>query len=195
MLLKCDVGDSWESLALQGDPTSPSWRNESWIFIGRSDAEAEAPIPWPPDGKNQLIGKDPDAGKDWRREEKGMTEDEMVGWHHWLNGHEFEYALGVGIGKGSLACCSAWGHRESDTTEWLNWMIFYSICCNYFSVLLVNFQSVNYVMYLFTGELETKDLGWLLVKFCSCWLECPQHWSWSQVSFKWNNSSGLLSWQ
>ena len=85
--------------------------NQSWIFIGRTDAEAETPILWPPDAKNQLIWKDPDAGKDWRREEKGKTEDEMVGWHHQLNGHEFEQALGIGNGQGGLACCSPWDGR------------------------------------------------------------------------------------
>ena len=95
--------------------------NESWIFIGRTDPEAETPVLWPPDVKTQLMGKDPDAGKDWRQEEKGMTEDEMVGWHHRLNGHEFEQALGVGGGQGSLACCSPWGRKESDMTEQLNW--------------------------------------------------------------------------
>ena len=83
------------------------------IFIGRIDAEAEAPILWPPDVKNWIIDKDPDAGKDWRQEEKGMTEDEMVGCHHRLNGHEFEQALGVGDGQGSLACCSPWNHKDS----------------------------------------------------------------------------------
>ena len=83
--------------------------------------EAETPILWPPDVKNWLIGKDPDAGKEWRQEEKGMTEDEMVGWHHWLDGHEFEQALGVGDGQGSLVCCSSWGCKELDTTERLNW--------------------------------------------------------------------------
>ena len=97
--------------------------NQSWIFIGRIDAEAETPIPWPPDAKNWLTEKDLDAGTDWRREEeKGTIEDEMVGWHHRLNGHEFKQALGVGDGQGSLACCSPWGHKESDTTEQqLNW--------------------------------------------------------------------------
>ena len=95
--------------------------NESWIFIGRTDVEAEIPIFWPPDVKNLLIGKDPDVGKHWRWEEKGMTEDEMVRWHHWLNGHEFDQALGVGDGQGSLVCCSPWGRQESDTTERLNW--------------------------------------------------------------------------
>ena len=95
--------------------------NQSWIFIGRTDAEAEAPILWPPDAKNWLLGKDPNAGKDWRQEEKRTTEDEMVGWHHRLDGHEFEQAPGVGDGQGSLACCSPWGRKESDTTEQLNW--------------------------------------------------------------------------
>ena len=85
MLLNCGVGeDSWESFGLQGDPTSPSWRKSVWIFIGRTDAEAETPILWPPDMKNWLIWKDPHALKDWRQEEKGTTEDEMVGWHYWL---------------------------------------------------------------------------------------------------------------
>ena len=92
-------------------------RNQSWIVIGRTDAEAETPVLWSPDAKNWLIWKDPDAGKDWRHEEKGTTEDEMVGWLHWLNGHEF----GVGDGQGSLAWCSPWNHKESDMTEQLNW--------------------------------------------------------------------------
>ena len=96
--------------------------SQSWIFIGRTDAEAETPILWPPDAKNWLIGKDPDAGKDWRQEEKGRTEDKMVRWHHWLDGHEFGWTPGVGDGQGSLACCSPWGHKESDTTEELNWV-------------------------------------------------------------------------
>ena len=95
--------------------------NQSWIFIGKTDAEAESQILWPPDGKNWLLGKDPDSGKDWKQEEKRMTEDEMVGWHHWLDGHEFEQAPGVGDGQGSLACCSPWGRKEWDTTEGLNW--------------------------------------------------------------------------
>ena len=94
--------------------------NQSWIFIGRTNAKDEAPILWPPDVKNRLIGKDPDAGKDWRQEEK-MTEDEMVERYHWLNGHEFEQAPGFGDGQGRLACCSLWGCKESDTTEWLNY--------------------------------------------------------------------------
>ena len=96
-------------------------KDQSWVFIGRTDVEAETPILWPPDVKSWLIWKDPDAGKDWGQEEKGMTEDEMVGWHHWLNGHEFVWTPGVGDGRGGLACCSSWGRRVgrwlSDWTE------------------------------------------------------------------------------
>ena len=94
--------------------------NQPWLFIERTDAEAEAPILRPPDVKSRLIGKDPDAGKDWRQEEKGMTVDEMVGWHHWFDGQEFEQAPRIGDGQGSLACCRPWGRRESDKTERLN---------------------------------------------------------------------------
>ena len=96
--------------------------DQSWVFIGRTDAEAETPILWPPDAKSWLIGKDPDAGKDWGQKEKGMTEGEMVGWHHWLDGHGFGWTLGVGDGQGGLACCSSWGHKELDMTERLNWL-------------------------------------------------------------------------
>ena len=95
--------------------------NQSWIFIGRTDVEAKAPILWPPDTKSWLIGKDPDSGKDWKCKEKGTTEDEIVGWHHWLNGHDFEQSLGVSDGQGGLVCSSPWGRKESDTTKWLNW--------------------------------------------------------------------------
>ena len=94
--------------------------NQSWIFIGRTDAEAEAPILWPPDAKSQLIGRDPDAEKNWGQKEKRVTEDEMVECHHWLNGHKFEQTPGDGEGQRGLACCSPWGHKESDTTEQLN---------------------------------------------------------------------------
>ena len=90
--------------------------NQPWRFTRRTDAEAEAPVFWPLDSKNWLIGKDPDAGKDWGQEEKGVTEDEMVGWHHWLNGYEFEQTLGDSEGQGSLACCSPWGRKELDMT-------------------------------------------------------------------------------
>jgi len=95
--------------------------NQSWIFIGRTDAETETPVLWPPDAKSWLIWKDPDAGKDWGQEEKGMTEDEMVGWHHRHNGHGFGWTPEVGDGQGRLACCSPWDHKESDMIVWLNW--------------------------------------------------------------------------
>ena len=95
--------------------------DQSWVFIGRTDAEAETPILWPPDVKSWLIWKDSDAGKDWGQEEKGTTEDEMVGWHHQLDGHGFGWTPGVGNGQGGLACCGSWGRKESDATELLNW--------------------------------------------------------------------------
>ena len=95
--------------------------DQSWVFIGRSDVEAETPILGPPDSKSWLIWTDPDVGKDWGQEEKGMTEEEMVGWHHRLNGHGFGWTPGVGNGQGGLASCSSWGCKESDTTEQLNW--------------------------------------------------------------------------
>ena len=106
-------------------------RNQSWIFTGRDDTEAEAAIFWPPDAKNQFIGKEPDGGKDWKQEEKGMIEDEMVEWHHWLNGPEFEQAPGVGDGQGSLACCSQWGQKELDMTATeLNWTEYFKCSSN-----------------------------------------------------------------
>ena len=95
--------------------------NQSWVFIGRNDVEAETPILWPPDGKSWLIWKDPDAGKDWGQEEKGMTEDEMAGWHHRLDGHEFGWTQGVGDGQADLACCNSWDCKELDPAEQLNW--------------------------------------------------------------------------
>ena len=121
ILLNCGFGESpWESHGQQGDPTSPKG-NQSWIFIGTTEAEAETLVLWPPIVKNWLIRKDPDAGKDWRQEEMGKTEDEMVGWHHPPDGHEFEQTLGVGDGPGGLECCSPWGHKELHTNEQLNW--------------------------------------------------------------------------
>ena len=95
--------------------------DQSWVFIGRTDAESETPILWPPHAKSWLIGKDPDSGKVWGQEDKGMTEDEMAGWHHRLDGHGFEEIPRVGDGQGGLACCDSWGCKESDTTEPLKW--------------------------------------------------------------------------
>ena len=108
--------DSWRPLDCKDiKPVNPKG-NKSWIFTGKTDAEAETPILWPPDVKNWLIGKEPDAGKDWRWEEKGTTEDGMVGRHHWFNGHEFEQAPGNSEGERNLACCCPWDCNESNTT-------------------------------------------------------------------------------
>ena len=100
----------------------PSKGDQSWVFFGRTDAKAETPILWPPHSKSWLIGKDSDARKDWGQEEKGTTEDEIAaGWHHWLDGHEFEWTPGAGDGQRGLVCCDSWGRKESDTTEQLDW--------------------------------------------------------------------------
>ena len=123
VVLNCGVGeDSWESLGLHGNPTSPFWGDQSWVFIGRTDDEAETPVLWPPHEKSWLIGKDPDAGRDWGQKEKGTTEDEMAGWHHRLDGCEFEWTPGDGDGQGGLACCSSWGFRVGhDWATELKW--------------------------------------------------------------------------
>ena len=122
MFLNCSVGeDCWESLDCNEIQSVHPQGGQSWMFIGRTAAEAETRILWPPDVKNGLIWKDPDSRKDWRHKEKGTTEDEMVGWHHWLNGCEFEWTSGVGDGQVGLACFSPWGCKESDRTEQLNW--------------------------------------------------------------------------
>ena len=116
MLSNCSAEDSWESLGLQGDQTSPSKR-ESTLNIHWKDWSSNT---LSPDAKSWLIGKDPDAGKDWWQEEKGSSEDEMVGWHHWPNGHEFKQTLGDGEEQGSLACCSLWGRQKKAMAEWVN---------------------------------------------------------------------------
>ena len=95
--------------------------NQGWVYIGRTDAEAETPILWPPHAKSWLIGKDSDGGRDWGQEEKGMTEDEMAGWHNRFDGHETDWTPGAGDGQGGLACCNSWGHKESESTERLHW--------------------------------------------------------------------------
>ena len=95
--------------------------DQPWVFFGRNDAKAKTPVLWPPHAKSWLTGKDPDAGRDWGQEEKGTREDEMAGWHHWLNGHESQWTPGVGDGQGGLACWDTWGRKESDMTERLSW--------------------------------------------------------------------------
>ena len=111
-LLRVPWTERWSNLS-KGD--------QSWNFFGRNDAKAETPVLWPPHAKSWLIGKASDAGRDWGQEEKGMTENEMAEWYHWLYGCEFEWTPGVGDGQGGLACCNSWGRKESDTTELLNW--------------------------------------------------------------------------
>ena len=132
--------------------------NQSWIFMERTDAEAEAPVLWPPDVKSWLTGKDPDAGKDWRQE-KGMTEDEMVGWHHLLDGHKFEQALGFGDGQRRLVRYKPWDYKESNMTEWLNWMNNRNCCFVKFAVLLHGFE----LFYYFITCVHAKSLShvWL----------------------------------
>ena len=122
MRLNCGVGeDPWESHGLQGDPSIHSEGDQPGDFFGKNDAKAETPVLWPLHVKSWLLGKVSDAGRDWRQEEKGTTEDEMAGWHHRLNAHEFGWTLGVGDGQGGLAWCNSWVRKESDTTERLNW--------------------------------------------------------------------------
>ena len=119
MVLNSGVGQvCWECLALQGDPPSHPKGTQTWIFTGRTDAEIEPPILWPTDVKNWLIRKDPVTAKDWRQEEKRMTEDEMVGWNHQLDGHEFAQAPGVGEEQRILVCCNPWGCKESEPVNW-----------------------------------------------------------------------------
>ena len=119
--------------------------DQSWVFIGRTDAKAETPVLWPPHANSWLIVKDPDAGRDWGQEKKGTTEDEMAGWHHQLNGHEFEETLGVGDdGQGGLACCNSWGCKESDMTEQLNWSELIYI---YISIYI--YKSIMCIIYIY----------------------------------------------
>ena len=138
MWRKLDCEESWApknwcfwTVVLEGTLESPldckeiqpvhSKGDQAWVFIGRTDAKALTPILWWLHAKSRPIGKDRDAGRDWGQEEKGTTENEMAGWHHQLYGHESEWTLGVGDGQGGLACFDSWGHKESDTTEQLNW--------------------------------------------------------------------------
>ena len=139
MLLNCGVGeDSWESLGLKEIQPVHSEGDQSWDFFGRNDVKDEIPVLRPPHAKSWLIGKDSDAGRDWGQEEKGTTEEEMAGWHHWLDGHESEWTPGVGDGQGSLAFCDSWGHKELDTTEWLNWI---KLCVQAWSVISASLWS------------------------------------------------------
>ena len=128
--------------------------NQSWIFIGRTDAKAETPILWPPDAKNWLIRKDPNAMKDRKQEEKGKTENEMVRWHHQLSGHEFKQVERVGDGQGSLACCSPWGCKELDTTEWLNWWMLLVLICVYLYICFYTFHKISTFYFHYQNKFE-----------------------------------------
>ena len=160
-------------------PVNPKG-NQTLIFIGRTDAKAKAPILWPPDVKNWLIGKDPDAGKDWRQEEKGTTEDKTVGWHYQLNGHEFEQAPGVGDRQGSLVCCSPWGHKELDMTEQLNWTELYLLSAmahTLWSVFLseqIHFLPITLSLIEFFLWWDIKNLNFIIVG--SGWVRVPATW-------------------
>ena len=164
------------------------------MFFGRNDAKAETPVLWPPHVKRWLIGKDSDAGRDWGQEEKGMTEDEMAGWHHRLDGCKFEWTPGVGDGQGGLACCDSWGRKESDMTKWLNWtelnlkkhslICFFFPICNLFSwfrlcyfLLLCYLQSSVTSLHhfcLWKQCLEVSRLYWLCL---SPHLHSPSSWN------------------
>ena len=142
--------------------------DQSWVFPGRTDVEAETPIVWPPAAKSWLIWKDPDTGTDWGQEEKGMTEDEMVGWHHRLNGHGFGWTPGVGDGQGGLACCSSWGRKESDTIERLNWtelplIIKQLILSHHFVTFIILFFSLIFIYITHISNYHFPK--WVLTKF------------------------------
>ena len=169
MLLNYGVEeDSWSPLDCKEiQPVHPKG-DQSWIVVGRTDAKAETPILWPLDAKNWFIGEDPDAGKDWRQEKKGTTEDETVGWHHWLNGHEFEWTPGVGDGQGGLVCCSPWGGKELYTTEWLKWteLNWFNFAFLFFPFSFSQFFLVSFVFFaLFLSWLSASGLFSLLVNF------------------------------
>ena len=154
MLLNCGVGEiSWESLGLEGDPTSPFWRRsvlgvhwKDWCWSWNSNTLAT----W---CKELTLWKDPDAGKDWGQEEKGTAEDEMAGWHHWLNGHGFGWTPGVGDGQGGLACCDSWGRKESDMTERLNWL---SVPLNEYTAAIINSPVDKYSDFFHSGGCNKK---------------------------------------
>ena len=147
--------------------------DQSWVFIGRTDVETETLILWPPHGKRWLIGKDPGAGINWGQEEKGMTEDEMAGWHHWLDGHEFGWTLGVGDGQGGLVCCDSWGRKESDTTERLKWTELRQHIQkqrHYFVNKGPSSQGYGFSVIMYGCELDYKE-SWVPKNWCF-WLWC-----------------------
>ena len=133
--------------------------DQPWDFFGRNDAKAETPILWPPHEKSWLIGKDSDAGRDWGQKEKGTTDDEMAGWHHWLDGRESEWTLGVGDGQGGLVCCDSWGHKESDTTERLNWTELNPVCSICRLLFMMDYFLMFLTMLSTLGGLDLYPMG------------------------------------
>ena len=193
MVSNCGAGeDSWESLGQQGHQTSILWfskGNQPWIFLGRTDAEV--PILWPPHVKSQLIRQDPDAGKGWRQEEKGMTEDEMVRWHPWLNGHEFKQALGDGEGQGSLVCCSPRDLKESDTTEWATTtMVDYMIWVGW----MQNLEYKGLTVKLYVDFWLCGGSVFLLGYYCQVGL-IKQNWTVLPTLFSENIYTRLVTWK
>ena len=176
MVLEKSLESPLDSKEIQ--PVNPEG-NQSWIFIGRTDDEAEVPIFWPPYAKNWLIWKDPDTGKNWRQEEKWTTEDEMVGWHHRLYGYVFEQAPGVGDGQGSLAFCSPWVCEESDNTEWLNWTEgiisnqwsfgWNMPCTIFYKREKVSEESVSVIMKEMEVSTLNPNLDWPNINFTYLW--------------------------
>ena len=135
--------------------------DQPWDFFGRSDAKAETPVLWPPHTKSWLIGQDSDVERDWGQDEKGMAEDEMAGWHHWLDGRESEWTPGVGAGQGGLACCNLWGRKESDTTERMNWTeLKWSVVCLLNGILFSNKMQWNIGMCHNVGEPQKHYAKW-----------------------------------
>ena len=150
--------------------------NQPWIFIGKTEAEFEAPILWPPDVQKWLIGEVPDAGKDWKQEDKGTIEDELVGWHQQLSGHEFEQVLADGEGQGSLACCSPWCCKESDTTEWLNYNNNISCRCTAYCFTIFNgYFSFGTIKYWLLSVLYYTSLylTYFILSDLSLLISCP----------------------
>ena len=146
--------------------------DQSWVFFGRNDAKAETPVLWPPHAKSWLIGKHSDAGRDWGQEEKGTTEDEMAGWHHQLDGCEFEWTPGVVDGQGGLVGCDSWGHKESDTTERLNWIciIYDNYICEFVifgqsCLTLCNTMDCSLLVSFVQEILQARILEWVAISF------------------------------
>ena len=160
----------------ENQPVHPKG-DESWVFIGRTHLEAETPILWPSDVKSWLIGKDLDTGKDWGQEEKGTTEDEMVGWHHQLNAHGSGWTLGVCDGQGGLVCCGSWDRKESDTIERLNWNLFssfFSIPSNILiKTLLYYHVHLHFGKIVNSWESNYKSKGYTYLRFSNHISNCP----------------------